>query len=68
MASMREFIKQNRNEIDNCINSVLFRYDGNGGRGTVPNPPPKRNDAERRDWVLNDEGLYLWARREGVRI
>jgi hypothetical protein len=26
------------------------------------------NDEERRQWILNDEGLYRWARSEGVRI
>lgn len=66
--SMREFIRQNRDEIDVAINGVLFRHDGNGGRGTVPYPPPKRNDAERESWIHNDEGLYCWARSEGVRI
>lgn len=29
---------------------------------------PYKNDDERRLWVLNDEGLYLWARSEGVKI
>jgi hypothetical protein len=29
---------------------------------------PYKNDAERREWVLNDEGLYNWARSEGVNI
>jgi len=29
---------------------------------------PYKNDEERRLWVLNDEGLYNWARQEGVRI
>ena len=29
---------------------------------------PYKNDNERRLWVLNDEGLYLWAKSEGVRI
>jgi len=29
---------------------------------------PYKNDEERRQWVLNDEGLYNWARSEGVRI
>ena len=27
-----------------------------------------KNDSERRMWVLNDEGLYSWAKSEGVRI
>ena len=26
------------------------------------------NDEERRLWILNDEGLYSWARSCGVRI
>jgi hypothetical protein len=29
---------------------------------------PYKNDAERRLWIMNDEGLYRWARSEGVRI
>ena len=24
------------------------------------------DDAERRLWILNDEGLYRWAKSEGV--
>lgn len=65
---LRDFIRKNREEIDEAINSVVYRWDGNGGRGSVPNPPPKRNDEERERWVLNDEGLYSWARREGVPV
>lgn len=26
------------------------------------------NDEERRLWIMNDEGLYQWARSEGVDI
>jgi hypothetical protein len=26
------------------------------------------NDEERRLWILNDEGLYNWARSEGVQV
>ena len=66
--SMAVFIQENRSEIDDAINGCIYRYDGNGGRGTVPNPPPRRNDAERREWILNDEGLYRWARSEGVKV
>ena len=61
---LREWIKINRTEIDKAINAAVYRYDGNGGRGTIPDPPPKRNDEERHQWVVNDEGLYNWARSE----
>ncbi len=52
--TLQAFIKENRKEIDRCIERV------------VPSFP--RNDEERRLWILNDEGLYLWARSEGVKI
>jgi hypothetical protein len=51
---LQDFIKQNRAEIDIAIRRVCDNC--------------KLNDEERRAWILNDEGLYLWARREGVRI
>ena len=52
--TLREFIKENKDEIDESIKSVC--------------PNCSLNNEERRLWILNDEGLYLWARREGVRI
>jgi hypothetical protein len=64
--TMREFIRQNRAAIDTAINAVVYRYDGKGGAGTVPDPPPTYDDDERRLWIVNDEGLYLWARSCGV--
>jgi hypothetical protein len=66
--SMAEFIRENREDLDKCINGAIYRYDGNGGRGTIPTPAPRYNDEERRGWILNDEGLYNWARSAGVRI
>ena len=63
---MSAFIAENRAEIDAVINAALYRHDGRGGRGTIPDPPPKRNDAERLQWIQNDEGLYSWARSWGV--
>jgi hypothetical protein len=65
---MSEFINLNRKQLDAAINGALYRHDGRGGRGVIPVPPPTRNDAERRNWILNDEGLYMWARSEGVRV
>lgn len=54
--SMREFIKQNRAEIDAGVKRYLNR------------PDMTLNDEERRQWILNDEGLYRWARSEGVNV
>lgn len=53
--SLRTWIRDNRKELDECIHRV------------VPNIG-SLNDEERRVWILNDEGLYNWARREGVNI
>ena len=46
----------NREELDDFISTAL------GG----PEKHRYRNDDERRDWILNHEGLYNWARSEGV--
>ena len=54
--TLREFTKKHRAELDRWINAK------------VPNLNYKLNDKDRRDWILNDEGLYNWAREEGVRI
>jgi hypothetical protein len=52
---MRDFIRENREELDAAI------------RRAVPNIGTL-NDEERRQWIANDEGLYNWARSEGVRV
>ena len=52
--TLSNFIKENREEIDRVIK-----------RGV---PGARLNYEERRLWVLNDEDLYLWARRNGVKI
>lgn len=46
--TLKQFIKENRKEIDSAI------------KRTCPNA--RLNDEERRLWILNEEGLYLWAR------
>jgi len=55
--TLQQFIKDHRQELDDCIARAI-KQDKN----------PRANDDERRLWVLNDEGLYNWARSEGVRI
>jgi hypothetical protein len=62
------FIAAHRAALDTAINRALYRHDGRGGQGTVPDPPPKRNDEARRQWILSDEALYHWARSEGVKL
>ena len=57
--SLRAWIRENRAEIDQAIDRAL-------GRTSVD--PGRRNDEERRSWVLNDEGLYRWARSERVAV
>ena len=52
--TLREFIKTNKEELDACIRRVC--------------PNKKLNNEERRLWILNDEGIYRWARCSGVRI
>lgn len=52
---MSEFLKLNRAEIDRAI------------RKACPNVG-SLNDSNRRQWIANDEGLYNWARAEGVEV
>jgi hypothetical protein len=59
--SMAAFIEENAVEIDAAINRIMYRYDGNGGHGVIPDPPPTYDDDEREQWIANDEDLYRWA-------
>lgn len=52
--SMREFLRQNRAEIDRFIRSQVDME--------------RINNRERELWVRNDESLYRWARGCGVNI
>lgn len=62
--TLRAFIRKHRAELDAAIDTALHpeRYDN------PPAPGKKLNDEERRQWILNDEDLYNWARSEGVKI
>ena len=71
---MRDFISQNRTEIDAAINGVLTFVPRTAScychlSGTDRNHEPGRlNNREREQLIANDEGLYNWARREGVNV
>jgi rubrerythrin len=52
--SLRQFIRDNKAEIDAAIRRVV--------------PDARIDDDEREMWIMNDEGLYNWARSEGVRL
>jgi len=54
--TMRDFIKENREEIDQSIKRV------SGVSGL------RLNDKDRQEWIANDEGLYNWAMFEGVNV
>lgn len=49
------FIRENREELDAAIKRACPNI------GSI-------NNRERELWILNQEGLYNWARREGVAI
>ena len=54
--TLQQFITENKADIDEGIRRALGR------------PDYSLNNAERRQWILNDEGLYRWARSQGVSI
>ncbi len=50
--TLDKFLRKHKGQIDRTIQQQ-------GGRKPITN-------LDRRLWVLNDEGLYLWARRLGA--
>ena len=52
--TMQEFIRDNRAAID----AIIRRND----------PNADTSDDERELWIANDEGLYMWAKSEGVPV
>lgn len=72
--TMKDFIKENRQELTQLIGNQLGYVPKEAScnchlRGTSHyHKPPFISSQEIRLWILNDEYLYRWARREGVRI
>ena len=58
---LSQFIKDNRAALDSAIDRAMGTRDDSRAMR-------KRNDRERQEWILNDEGLYRWARSSGCRI
>ena len=52
--SLSQWIKEHRAELDAYVSDIA--------------PGWAKSDSARREWVLNDEWLYNWARSEGVAI
>jgi hypothetical protein len=71
--TMRDFIRNNQVEIDAAINRSLCHVPRTAScdcpkSGTEHDHEPEPlNDEDRRGGVLNDEGLYNWARSEGCK-
>jgi hypothetical protein len=54
--TLKNFIRENQEVIDDRIRYV------------IDDPFAKIDNADRAEWVANDERLYLWALEEGVKI
>jgi hypothetical protein len=73
--TLKQFIKDNKQEIDkaiahsqNHVPSTASCYCNLSGTSHTHNEKVKLNYEKRRLWVLNDYGLYNWAKSEGVKI
>jgi hypothetical protein len=71
----REFLRANRTEIDAAINRALNHVPATAScfcplSGTEHSHDDAKplNDKERWEWINGDEGLYNWARSEGVNV
>jgi hypothetical protein len=57
--TMRQFIRENREEIDKTIDHIVEDYYQTYGR---------KNNRERELWINNHEPLYLLAKSKGVKF
>jgi hypothetical protein len=72
--SLTQFIQENSSELKQCIGRALGHVPRQASCDCPKSGTDHYHDApsltqkDLRDWILNDESLYNWARREGVRI
>jgi len=71
----RQWLKENRVEIDAAINRSLNHVPSSAscfcpksGTDHYHDDNCPINDEDRWQWVQNDEGLYNWARQDGVQV
>jgi hypothetical protein len=67
---VREFIRAHRAEVEEVIRSNMSRHRPNGWQDQRPLFVPQTMSFTMEDLyehVINDEGLYAWARRAGCR-
>ena len=72
MITMEEFIERNGAEIKAGISKFLNHVPRQAScdcpKSGTDHYHNDECDEDLEDWILNDEGLYNWARREGVDI
>jgi hypothetical protein len=73
--SIVTFIRENRTELETAINQAVNHvprqascYCHQSGTDHTHAPEGRLTAHEIRLWILNDEGLYSWARSEGVKV
>lgn len=73
--TMRDFINENRAVLVAAITRVTSHVPRTAscscpksGTEHYHSDGKRVDNAEIRLWILNDEGLYNWARSEGVRV
>lgn len=73
---LAEWIEEHRTDIDDTVRAILGHVPRQAScrcymSGTDHQHDDVRtpaDDDERETWVLNDEGLYLWAVGDGVEV
>lgn len=72
--TMKEFIRANRSELTAAVGRALGHVPRTASCDCPRSGTDHYHDAPRlsagdlRDWIMNDESLYNWARSEGVRV
>lgn len=73
--TLKEFINTNRTDLCKAINRVVGFVPRQAscncwltGKDHYHDDTNSLSNAEIRQWILNDEGLYRWAKSEGVKI